>query len=448
MGNSRKSRPPDDVVKAFAKRTFSRGNRVALGLSGGLDSIVLLHILKEIEASAGFSLSCIHVNHKISKNSGSWAKFCEDKCSILDVPLRIEEVDIAPHLSCGLEAAARTARYSVFDRQDVDYVVLAQHQDDQAETVLLQLFRGAGLNGLAAMGESMTFGKKKLVRPLLSVPRKALEAYALDKNLEWIEDESNADIRHDRNFVRHRLLPVIEARFPSFRETIFRSAGNIAEAMTLLDELAEIDASNAINEGRLDASRLIELPRSRAKNLLRHYLFYNGMRMPSSERLDEMLKQLTGKGALVSISHDGFEIRRYRGFVHAAKPIPVSPGLRKIWGGESRMAIPELGGLIVFETGEAGLDPERLSEPMTVRVREGGERFRIHGKRPSRLLKNLFQEKGIPPWLRNSLPLLYCGERLVWVPGVGIDPEYRAGPGKNGLNPRWQPQFSDIGRKA
>ena len=448
MGNSRKSRPLDDVVRSFVRKTFIEGDRVVLGLSGGLDSIVLLHILKEIELSAGFFLSCIHVNHKISKNSGKWAKFCEDKCKLLGVPLRIEEVDISPHLDQGIEAAARTARYAAFDRHDADYVALAQHQDDQAETVLLQLFRGGGLNGLAAMGELKPFGAKMLARPLLSVPRKAIEAYARENDFEWIEDESNSDIRYDRNFVRHGVFPVIEARFPAFRETVSRSSANIAEAMMLLDDLAEIDAMGAVESGRLDASRLLELPRVRAKNLLRHYLSSEGMRMPSSGRLDEMLKQLTGKGALVSISHDGFEIRLYRGVVHIVRARPVLPGFRKSWQGESRLDIPELGGILLFETAEEGLDPERLGGPVTVRVREGGERFRVHEKRPSRLLKNLFQESGVPPWMRNSLPLLYCGERLVWVAGIGIDPEFRAEAGKNGLIPSWQSQFSDIHCKA
>ncbi|HQT25260.1 MAG TPA: tRNA lysidine(34) synthetase TilS [Burkholderiales bacterium] len=434
MGNSRKSRSPEAVVSSLA--LFTKGSRVVLGLSGGLDSIVLLHVLKGLESPLGFSLSCVHVNHKISENAGIWAKFCEDQCRILDVPIVIEEVDISPHLSSGIEAAARTARYAVFEKLDADRIVLAHHRDDQAETVLLQLFRGAGLDGLAAMGESVPFGKKTVLRPFLSLSRREIEAYARERGLEWIEDESNANPGYDRNFVRHMLFPVIEARFPAFRETVSRSARHFAESSRLLEELAEIDGSDAIRDGRLDVSSLSRLSPSRARNLLRHYLALEGMRMPSSRRLEEMLRQFASKGACVA--HDGREIRCYRGFVHVVDAFPVSRDFRNNWEGESRMDIPELGGILRFENGENGLDPGKLFD-VNVRGRQGGEHLRTHAHRPTKRLKHLFQEKGIPPWQRDRMPLLYCGDHLVWVPGLGMDPDYRSDPGKSGLVPSWEP---------
>lgn len=407
-----------------------------LGLSGGLDSVVLLHVLKEIESSAGFALSCIHVNHKISKNADNWADFCKNLCGIMAVPLEVVEVDISPHLAFGIEAAARTARYAAFEKLDADHLVLAQHRDDQAETVLLQLFRGAGLDGVAAMGVSAPFGKKTLSRPLLSVSRKALEAYAAEKNLAWVTDESNSDLRYDRNFVRHELIPAIENRFPACGETISRSALNFAESAALLAELAEIDASGAILDGCLAVSRLNQLSRARAKNLLRHYLFLKGMKMPSSRRLEEMLKQMQSPSACVE--HEGFEIRSYRGFVHVVKSLPVPDDFREAWHGGPRMDIPALGGVLFFEKKAGGLDPGKLAD-VTVRARKGGESLLVHENRPRRSLKNLFQEHGIPPWQRKSLPLLYCGEHLVWVPELGLDPDYRAEPGQDGIVPRWQP---------
>src|SRR5487761_2619916 len=174
MGNTRKLPLTElaSIVARIAGRRFSRGERVVLGLSGGLDSVVLLHVLRGISPGLGFALSCVHVNHRISPNASGWAKFCSDLCSKWDVPLKIKQVDVSPHLPSGLEAAARIARYAVFDSMDAEHIVLAQHQDDQAETVLLQLFRGAGLKGLAAMGESAPFGRKFIVRPLLGVPRR------------------------------------------------------------------------------------------------------------------------------------------------------------------------------------------------------------------------------------------------------------------------------------
>lgn len=433
MGNSRKSLSPEAVVSSFVERTVSRGERVVLGLSGGLDSVVLLHVLKTFVPA--FSLSCLHVNHKISKNAENWANFCEDLCRKWHVPIMIEEVDISPHLASGLEAAARAARYEVFGRIDADHVFLAQHRDDQAETVLLQLARGAGLRGLAAMGESTACGNKFIRRPFLSISRSALEAYARENNLEWVNDESNADLRFDRNFVRLRLIPLMEERFPAARETVSRTAGHIAEAARLLDELADMDGSGARRAGCLEVSRLFELSEARAKNLLRRHLFLCGTRMPSAERLREMLKQLRSESACVS--HDGFEVRSYRGLIHVVRPLSVASDFSRTWTGEPRMHLDELGGILAFEEGAGGLDPEKLGEPVTVRVRQGGEKFVVQENRPRRSLKNLFQEHGIPPWERNRLPLLYCGETLIWIPGIGIDPRYRS---ERGLLPGWEPR--------
>ncbi len=440
MVNSRKSLSPDPVpvVESILRRAVSSGERLVLGLSGGLDSVVLLHVLKRISPAVGSSLSCLHVNHKISPNASVWAKFCSDLCERWHIPLEIVEIDISLHLSSGIEAAARIARYAAFEKVAAEHIVLAQHQDDQAETLLLQLFRGAGLKGASAMGEATRLKGRTVLRPLLGISRQALEAYAQQNRLEWISDESNLDQRFDRNFVRHSLFPLIGERFPAFRETLARSSHHFSEAALLLDELAAIDAMGAIIGKTLKASRLRELSKERAKNLLRHYLAENDIRMPSGRRLDEMLKQLsvTRQDAAMSIAHDGFEIKCYRGLICIVEPLPPCSGLCRVWHGESRMPVPELGGELIFEEGGDGLDPSRLIEPVTVRVREGGERFRPAQNRPEKSLKNLFQEYGIPPWQRSRLPLLYCGERLVWVPGMGFDPQYRA---QKGWIPRWEP---------
>ena len=443
MANSRKSQSPDlvAVVESTLRRAVLPGERLVLGLSGGLDSVVLLHLLKRISPAADSSLSCLHVNHKISQNASTWAGFCSELCEKWHVSLEVVEVDISPHLSSGMEAAARIARYAAFEKVAAEHVVLAQHQDDQAETLLLQLFRGAGPKGLSAMGESTRFESRTVLRPLLGISRKTLEAYARENQLEWISDESNSDQRFDRNFVRHSLFPLIGERFPGFRETLARSSRHFSEAALLLDELAAIDAAGAIIGKTLNASRLRELSKERAKNLLRHYLAENHVRMPSASRLEEMLKQLSAarQDAAISMTHDGLEIKCYRGRICIVEPWSSCSGLFRVWHGESRMPVPELGGELLFEQGVDGLDPAKLLEPVTVRVREGGERFRSAQNRPEKSLKNLFQECGIPPWQRSRLPLLYCGERLVWVPGIGLDPQYRA---QKGWLPRWEPILS------
>lgn len=451
MANSRKSRSPDpeSIAELVARRHLIPGERVVLGLSGGLDSVVLLHVFKKLASTLGVELSCLHVNHGISLNAQSWADFCTALCSKWGIPLTVERVDISDHADQGIEAAARIARYAAFEKQDAQWILLAQHQDDQAETLLLQLLRGAGIKGLAAMGEVGHFHGKKKLRPLLSVARKELEAYAHENGLEWVDDESNLDQRYDRNYVRHGLFPLIEARYPAFKRTLSRSSGLLAEASGLLSELAQIDAMGAVEGNALHASRLAELSEPRAKNLLRHFLEAHGVRMPSERRLCEMLRQLVSArcDASVSIRHDGFEIRLYRGRVHVVEHRPVADFCRP-WHGEPRLDLPELDGAVFFEEAAVGIDPAKLAHPFTLRARHGGERFRPAINRPEKSLKHLFQECGIPPWQRYRIPLLYCGDKLIWVPGIGVDPEFK---GKNGLLPRWAPnslQTCDIAEKA
>ncbi len=436
MANSRKSSRVD-LSRLVASLPASQGERVVLGLSGGLDSVVLLHILKDLSAKSGFSLSCVHVHHGISPNAGCWAKFCEDLCNSLDVPIYIEQVDISPYLSKGVEAAARSARYEVFGRVNADFLALAHHRDDQAETVLLQLFRGSGVKGLSAMGEATSFGAARLVRPLLRASREDLEQYAKTRQLRWVEDESNQDPRFDRNFLRREVLPLVADRYPSCRETLARASAHFCEASELMEELARIDANGAIEAGRLKMHALADLSPARAKNLMRHYLEQFGVRMPSAARLEEMLKQLrtARPDASIAIRHDGMEVRSYRGWVHVVPERENPGGLEVPILQPLPTGIPELSGVLHFEAAEGGLDPRMF--PFVVRTRRGGERLRLHSDGPARSLKNLFQESAIPPWQRKRLPLLFRGDRLVWVPGIGMDPECRV---KGvGILPVWKP---------
>ena len=436
MANSRKSSRVD-LSLLVASLPASQGDRVVLGLSGGLDSVVLLHILRDLSIQVGFSLSCVHVHHGISRNAGCWAKFCEDLCNSLDVPILVEQVDISPHLEFGLEAAARIARYEVFGRVNADLLVLAHHRDDQAETLLLQLLRGAGVKGLSAMGEATSCGKGGLVRPLLRASRREIEEYAKSRNLSWVDDESNQDPRFDRNFLRHEVLPLIANRYPSCRETLARASAHFREACELMEDLARIDASGAIEAGRLKMDALAGISRARAKNLMRHYLGSIGVRMPSAARIEEMLKQLktARPDASIAIRHDGMEMRCYRGWVHVVPEKEIPEGFEVPIPRPVPVEIPELSGLLHFEAAEGGIDPGQF--PFAVRTRRGGEHLRLHPGGPARSLKNLFQESGIPPWQRKLLPLLFRGDRLVWVPGIGMDPGCRTMG--VGVLPVWKP---------
>jgi len=421
-------------------------------LSGGIDSVVLLAILAELAPKERFALHALHVNHGISPNAGHWSEFCSALCERFQVPLSIEAVQIAPFRHLGLEAAARAARYASFNRQAADFLALAQHRDDQAETVLLQLLRGAGLPGLAGMAPLGTGGLARIpvLRPLLGVPRSEIEAFARLRGLQWIEDESNAQTVADRNFLRHRVLPAMEQRFPSAREVIARSAAHFAEAAELLDTLGRMDLERcAAGEGWL-VSALQALGPARGRNALRALCRSHGMAMPSTARLNELWRQLScaREDSRLSLRLGSGTFLRYRGTLYLeCEPGEASPALCAPWQGEESLALTGLGGILNFKPEQGkGLSVERLrSAPVSIRLRRGGEHLQTDARRPRRTLKNLLQEHGVPPWRRSRLPLIYCGETLVAVPGIGEDCAWHARPGEHGVIVTWERSHASCG---
>ncbi len=447
MANSRKPSSNDlrSAAAAALAPAVAPGSHLVLGLSGGVDSVALLSILLELTPRLRFSLRAVHVNHGISPNAARWAGFCAGLCRDLRVPFQIETVDIAPYRALGLEGAARRARYEALAQIEADFVVLAHHRDDQAETLLLQLLRGAGLRGLAGMPllRALPGTRAQLLRPFLDVPRAAIEAYARAKGLAWIEDESNADSAHQRNFLRHEVLPLLERQFPAARATIARAAAHMAEAAVLLNEVARTDFEHA-GGAAIEISFLRGLGTAHSKNLLRYACDACGIRAPGAASLDELLRQLlqARRDAAVSFTLSGWDFRRYRGKLYMERHrAAVEAELREDWTGENSLPLLALGGVLRFKPEEGrGLSLLKLRRnPVTVRVRRGGERLRPDCRRPRRSLKNLFQEKQVPPWQRERLPLLYCGENLVWVPEVGYECEFHAAPGEPGLIVTWEP---------
>lgn len=293
MAGSR-NRPLADLLQqvgAFILPRLLPADRVCIGLSGGCDSVVLLHLLSRLELEG--RLSAIHVHHGLSPNADAWADFCAAYCSRLSVPLRVERVKVDGASPLGLEAAARSVRYAAFSGCPAEVLVLAQHQGDQAETLLFNLLRGAGVAGAAAIPEERHAVRQRILRPLLACTREEIEAYARSHGLNWIEDESNADTRHARNFLRHEILPVLERRFPAASRSLARSAGHFAEADELLSELAEADWRLACDGGEAPSMRRLRcLSPLRLKNLLRYRLRVLGWRAPGAQRLDEFVRQL------------------------------------------------------------------------------------------------------------------------------------------------------------
>lgn len=266
------------------------GERLCVGLSGGRDSVVLLHLLSRLDL--GPRLSALHVHHGLSPHAEAWTAFCMELCNRLGVTLRMERVAVDGGSGLGLEAAARQARYEAFCRCGADSLLLAHHQGDQAETLLFNLVRGAGVTGAAGMPAERRLGTLRLLRPLLDVPRAEIEAWARENGLAWIEDESNKDTGFSRNFLRHEVLPVIEGRFPGAAACLAGAAAHFAEADSLLSDLAEADWLACAEGDCLPMAALRRLPPVRLKNLLRHRLRCLGWRVPAARRIEEFVRQL------------------------------------------------------------------------------------------------------------------------------------------------------------
>lgn len=447
MANTRKPRSndlPGKVAAALAP-LLGPASHIAVGLSGGADSVALLAILRDLAPALKFSLRAVHVHHGISPNADRWAEFCAGLCRQLQVPLQVETVDIAPYRALGLEGAARRARYDAFARVEADFLALAQHRDDQAETLLLQLLRGAGLRGQAGMPplRALPGTRARLLRPLLEVSRAEIETWARARGLAWVEDESNADTARQRNFLRHRVLPLIEEQFPAARAVMARSASHMAEAAALLETMARADLERAAGDGTIEIAFLRELGAARAKNLLRHACELRGIHVLRAAQMDELLRQLleARRDAAVGIPVSGWTLRRYAGRVHFEPPQAASgTRLCATWSGENALPLLDLGGVLRFRPEEGrGLSVARLrGAPVTARLRCGGETLRPDCRRPRRTLKNLLREMRVPPWQRERLPLLYCGERLASVPGIGDECEFQAAPGEPGLIVSWE----------
>ncbi|MGH8701833.1 MAG: tRNA lysidine(34) synthetase TilS, partial [Burkholderiales bacterium] len=419
-------------------------DRLVAGLSGGVDSVVLLDSLRRAARTLRFRLSALHVNHQLSPHARRWEAFCRRLCRARGIAF--QSVKVSVRRGDSLEAAAREARYAVYARQDCDYIVLAHHRDDQVETLLLQLLRGAGVKGLAAMPLVRSSSliphpsSLRILRPLLDATRAEILDYARKRGLKWIEDESNQDTYFQRNFIRHEVLPVIARRFPAYRRTLARAAGHLAEAARVLDELAASDAAGHLEGGNLSIAALRCLPPARARNLLRYFLASHGVAMPNAERLDEALRQaLTAKqDARVLVELGGFTLRRHAGRLHLVRAGGAPPAhYEKRWRGEKVIALPELGGVLNLPRARgAGISLARLrGRPVMMRLRRGGERLQPDCRRPRRSLKNLLQEARIPSWERERLPLLFCGDKLVWAPGIGVDCAFQAARSEAALRP-------------
>ena len=428
MASSRKSQP-----------SLKSEKRIAVALSGGLDSVVLLDTVCKAQAKNSLThIYAFHIHHGLQKQADDWLIFCEKLAKKYKIHFDFRLLHLTGSQEQGnIEARARAGRYEALTDLCIEYgiedLLLAHHQNDQAETVLLQLLRGAGVAGAAAMPSSRQLdskqGKITLWRPLLDQSRKELEVYAKEHKLKWIEDLSNQDSKYRRNAIRKTIIPALEKIQPEAIANLARSAGLLSEAQTLLDRLAMQDGKTILLKNGIELKQLIELAKKdlpAANNLLRYWLKTNGLTMPSQERLAAWWRDLNTvkAGAQLEWAHDEKSIRLWRGVLQIEdlklgkwvfKTIPIASktlGLPSQWFKEAQK-----NGLI------------------SQKDRSGSEKIQIKANAPRKTLKNLFQECDIPPWQRHA-PLLYINGDLIAVAGVGVSYLHLVAAGKRVL-PVW-----------
>lgn len=390
-----------------------------IGFSGGLDSAVLLHHLACQPLLAG-KLSAVHIHHGLSPNADTWLAHCQSFCAALSIPLIVRRIDVEKRSN--IEEQARQARYHVFSTLVGvnDGLVLAHHADDQAETVLLQLFRGAGVDGLAAMPAFKSFGAGQLVRPYLQHSRKTLESYASQHQLSWVTDESNQDAAFSRNYLRHHVMPVLRARWPGVDANLARTASHCQQAKSNLYDLAQLDCTIGAYGSPLPLAG--EGSIARIANVLRVWLQNNHTRLPPTDTFNRLINEVifARHDATPFVEWDGVCVRRYQNKLYLLKTKPQPKPVSMEW-----MQFPEPLQLGQYFLQALPID-KGLQIPagahVSVRFRQGGELFSWHGQ--TKALKKLLQEWCVPPWQRDTLPLIYIDDKLAAVVGFAISDSF------------------------
>ena len=381
------------------------GRPVVAAFSGGLDSCVLLHLLAAAPRIRAAGLRALHVHHGLHPDADAWAAHCQTVCDALGVALTVARVQVDRTAGLGLEGAARAARHAAFADAlgDDEILALAHHRDDQAETFLLRALRSAGPDGLAAMRPWRRLGRGWLWRPLLDQPRAALHAHALAQGLRWIEDPGNASLDHDRNFLRHAVLPRLRERWPQAAEALARSATLCADGADLLaaeDGAALAAARRAPRDVAIEALQV--LPATRRTRVLRRWIADLGLPPLPAQGIASIERSLLAapRDARACFDWHGARIQRWRDLLHAdlLRP-PLAATWTTTWDGRAPLALPT-GDTLALE-GATGFDA-----PLRIHARRGGERLRLPGRAHSHTLKHLLQDAAMPPWQRDRLPLL------------------------------------------
>ena len=433
----------------FDALRLTPGARFKLAYSGGLDSQTLLHALASLRSQHSFSLTAIYIDHGVHTSAAAWGEHCARQCAELNVDFVSERIQVKAVNEHGFEAAARQARYAALQAALApgEILLTAHHRNDQAETVLLQLLRGAGVMGLAAMPARTVFGVGELVRPLLGFTRAALLTYATQHRLHWIEDPSNRELHLRRNFLRAEILPRLATLWPEVDGMLARTARHAAEALELLDEVAAQDYSRCRHAvyycpQALSVAAVARLSAAHQRNLLSYWLRWQGLRVPATRILNEVVTHVhhTPRSQHACVRWPDAQIWRYRDLLVA---VPMQPEPREdlnvIWDLRTPIEVPGVGRLRAESVHGQGLSTTRLHDGLHVRLRRGGETLLLPGRRHHHALKKLLQADGVAPWLRTRLPLLYAGENLAAVADRWVCAAYAARSDEEGLAIIWEP---------
>lgn len=419
--------------------------RLRVAFSGGADSLALLHALCALRGSLGPTrVEAVHVHHGLHPDADDWETACRSVCARLRVALEVFRVDAAPGVGESPEAAARRARYEALATglEPGEAVCTAHHQRDQAETLLLQLLRGAGPAGLAGMGALRPLGRGWLLRPLLTFSPAALRDYLDQHGLDWIEDPANVDGRFDRNYLRSEIMPRLLERWPGAERTLARAAAHQADSVAIVDTLAKTDLAAARDprSGTLSRTALAGLPPARARNLVRAWIAERGLPAPAAVHVQGILDELVAArdDAMPRVSWPGAEVRRHRDALHALLPMPCRARERiLVWTPGEPLLLPH-GRLEAALIRGRGLSAASCRDAaVEVRFRQGGERFRPAGQRHSTPLKKLLQASHVPPWLREHIPLIYVDGELAAVAGMWVGEGHAVAGSERGWLVSW-----------
>ena len=444
----------------FAHICSKNIHKIGVAYSGGLDSSVLLHALCQLQKQKKipheFELHALHINHGLQPQALEWQEHCQTQAEKRGIIFHTRRVQIDTQQGIGIEAAAREVRYAalfaIAQAVALDLILTAHHADDQVETFVLQLLRGAGLAGLTAMP---AISKKHanilpIARPLLNRQRRELEAYASKHSLLYIEDFSNQDTRYTRNAIRLNILPMLDKLAPHYRGSILRAIDHLQDTRELVDQISEQDWQMcALNKQQIVLSELRRLSSVRARNVLRYWLQKNGLRAPGTKHLQALYQQmLNAKDDGQPLwAYEDIQIRRYKDTLELQDRFSFDDTAYKTyplqWKGEAELAIPIFNGRLLFKaqsSDQLGIDADWLMQSsLNAKYYHSHARIKLHAKSVHKTLKNIFQQQAIPVWQRQKRPCIYAEEKLIFVPGIGVDCSVPQTLG--GIFLEWQTEF-------